>query len=158
MLSRLPCTSYQSQGETLNTSTDYNSVWESPRKTQCSQCFAHIEKRQRKISLNSRVSPPWPMGVSPCSPHRAMYLCTPLLCCHRTTLFPAQRTGVTVGLAKYHTMHMLQAETKSNHEAWNRERHSHKVIHPAQAVWALHLLVNWVFQAHSLFLQSQVRV
>lgn len=110
------------------------------------QCFSYTEKTQSKITFSSVH---WSLMASGClcRQHRAAGLCAPLSCCGRRTSPPAPQSlknklgpclgafGARVSRTKEHTLSL------------NREKiFSLQAGSPAQAVWALHLLVRMCFR------------
>lgn len=106
---------------------------------QCSQIFAHIEKRKNKVSFNSRCQFCTARESLPAG-HTGQFIYANLSCAWvewPCLLHP--RTEITVGLGRCHMMPMLQQSQRAFTEPETERYSPQKVI---QIMWALSLLVK----------------
>lgn len=91
MLSKLPNTGYPSPGKTKHFCTLLLGMGVIQENTVPSMIY--LQKEESKISFYNRYQSSMAWGIYPCSPHKTMYLCTPLSFCSRKTLTPPQMRG-----------------------------------------------------------------
>ena len=105
------------------------------------QCFAHIEKSEITFSLG-HWSPMASRSLTVVDTGQFAYMFT-LLVLWWKDLIAFQRTDRAMELARCYMMHTLYEETKEYSLHLRQGKIiPHKVIYPAQAVWALCLFVG----------------